>query len=125
MLVSSADTSLVGCSASVMAVASLTVALCPAGRERRRMGTILLALLCVDALLLHEVDSTAHISHLAGASSGLAIAFAINLTNHMRTKDVDKIAAVPETDLFDKARRSGHSSLTEEERRILFNLSKK
>lgn len=117
---------LIGASAAVMGVVSM-VATLASPRRRRILGSIALALVVADALLIGSHDVVSHLSHLAGAAAGGALGAAVILLRRIRNRGNNSANADVEVTnaghIMTKARTSGYASLTPEERRTLFNLS--
>lgn len=127
-----ASDSLVGSSASVMAV---TVAAAVANPRHRvvifpgvqvRMWVPAAVIVGIDVLTITAPDSTAHVVHIAGCLVGAAVGAVVLLLR----RPVRPLAVQPRNNKGDdvgvilrKLRDSGHDSLTAEEKCRLFNLT--
>ena len=128
-----AGNTLIGSSAAVTAVAVAVTMIMP---KRKIMlpviGPVYLmwitsALLAVDVLSVAAGEMSGHVAHLGGALFGLAAGWRMRKWRFKPMK-----YEVPESEektmtteqIIAKIRRSGHSSLTAEERRILFKVSR-
>lgn len=124
---------LIGSSAAVTAVAVAVTMIAPKKKIMFPMiGTVNLmwltgALLAVDVLSVTAGEMSGHVAHLGGALFGVAAGW------HMRKWRFAPIKyEAPKREgsmmtterIIEKIRRSGHSSLTAEERRMLFKVSR-
>lgn len=132
--------SMIGASGAVLAVVAATAVMTP----RLKLNLMLIgpveirwiavAVVALDVISLGNGNPGAHLAHLAGAGAGAAFVMArrrISLHGNKRNRTTVKSPADVSDDkaeldrLLDKIRISGYSSLTAEERRILFDISRK
>ena len=141
-LVASSDSghSMIGAGGAVLAVVAATTVMAP----RLKLNLMLIGpveirwiavtVVALDVISLGNGNPGAHLAHLAGAGAGAAFVFArrrMSLNGNKRNRTTVKSPANTPDDkaeldrLLDKIRISGYSSLTAEERRILFEISRK
>lgn len=126
--------SMIGASAAVLAVVAATAVTLP----RLRIGLMLigpveirwiaLAIVVLDVAAIGGNALGAHIAHLAGAAAGAAFMIVARRMKPRRRTPLSHngISDQQQLDrLLDKIRISGYSSLTAEERRTLFEISRK
>lgn len=134
--------SMVGASAAVLAVVAATAVALPRLRINLMLigpvevRWIALAIVALDAAAIGGTSIGAHIAHLAGAAAGVLFMIMIRRTATSRPGTVrhrpENTSGRVGTDdrkqldmLLDKIRISGYASLTAEERRTLFEISRK
>lgn len=133
------QTRLIGASGAVMAVMMAVTTLSPSLRVRIfpfstpvRLAWVTAAILLIELVsLLTSGNGGGHLAHLGGALAGVAAGFVIRrrrgATGRAARKAMASAARSPKPtidSIIDKIRTSGHKSLTPEERRIFFNISK-
>lgn len=123
---------LIGSSASVLAIAVAVTAVIPKRKINMPvfghiyLWCITVALLSVDVGSVAFGDYAGHTAHLGGAVAGLWAGWQMR---RWRFRTITPTTASQESDEMDteriltKIRRSGHGSLTPEERKILFKVS--
>lgn len=133
LLLAGDGASLIGSSASTMAIAAgATVAnphlhFRPFGLFDMKLYQLLLLFVAIDLLTLAAPDATSHGAHLAGVLAGALLAFMM-LRLHRPKSSAPKVIATPQGKdpeieyIMRKLRTSGHASLTDDEKRKLFNL---
>lgn len=138
---SSAAHSLIGASAAVLAVVTATTMMMPRLKLHLMLigpveiRWIALAIMALDVAALGGGNIGSHVAHLAGAGAGVAFVVA---QRHLSEATRRPLRSAPrphrgaihddkaELDrLLDKIRLSGYSSLTSDERRTLFEISRK
>lgn len=133
---------LIGASACVTAVIATTAILMP-GYECNipLIGNIRLVWIAIFAVILSSADYIAEASgsalaHLGGAIPGVAYAIFEIVRQHLVRRNVDsafrksqarahKQEAYSMDAIIDKVKKSGYSALTDKEKELLFNVSKK
>lgn len=124
-----ADASLIGASSAVIGCVSASIVLEPHAcalvfGNRVKLIWVSLAIMACDMLAISDASIAAHMSHLAGFCAGAATG-AFLLAGRLivvRRRHRRKPNHEPSIDvILHKARTSGHSSLTPDERRQLFN----
>lgn len=129
------QTRLIGASGAVMAVMmavtvitpSLQVSVFPLSSPVRLVWVTAAILLIELVSLLMSGNGGGHLAHLGGVIAGTVTGLVISHRERPARRRVRKAASasVPTVDsIIDKIRTSGHKSLTPEERRIFFNISK-
>ena len=126
---------LIGSSAAVIAVAMAVTVVIPKRRVTLpvigpvQLMWITVALVTVDVASVAFGDLSGHVAHLGGMLSGLLAGWQmrkwrftpIQIQSNTEREDMQE----PTTEqILSKVRRSGHSSLTPEERKILFKMSR-
>lgn len=134
----SAGLGLEGASAAVMGVVTATACLIPDYRMNLllfgpvKIKWIAIVTIAIFAFGLTGNNSGAHIAHIGGVITGLAWVFVPRLKSARYKSGRSSAGALSEADaraeldaLLDKVRRSGYASLTADERRRMFDLSKR
>lgn len=122
---------LIGSSAAVLAIAVAVTAVIPKRRINMPvLGHLYLwwitaALLSVDVVSVAFGDYAGHVAHLGGALTGLCAGWQMR---RWKFRTIHPTTTLEHSDIsteqiLSKIRRSGHGSLTPEERRILFKVS--
>ena len=83
------------------------------------------ALLSVDVVSVAFGDYAGHVAHLGGALTGLCAGWQMRRWKFRTIRPATRLehSDISTEQILSKIRRSGHGSLTPEERRILFKVS--
>ncbi|MDE7025506.1 MAG: rhomboid family intramembrane serine protease [Paramuribaculum sp.] len=128
-----AGNALIGSSAAVMAVAVAVTIVKPHRNTllpiigNVELKWITAVIIIVDALSIVSGDFSGHIAHLGGAVFGIVAGWQMKQWrfNPVTSKQKQAENSYPSTNsIINKVRHSGHSSLSPEERRVLFKVSR-